>query len=133
MDGRARAFRQARPDSDHRRPRASGCVVPPHHRVVHACRCGPLSVAFEIRDFFDDFAKRIQAGGPEYVYSEEWLGIYWPADEYIFIKLTAEGRMQQFHDECGALLRSLASKEAADIGLLDEALRLHHALVKQPR
>ena len=86
----------------------------------------------EIRDFFDDFAKQIQAGGPEYVYSQQWLGIYWPADEYIFIKLTAEGRMQQFHDECGALLRSLASKEAADIGLLDEALRLNHALVKQP-
>src|SRR4029078_11150470 len=35
----------------------------------------------EIRDFFDDFAKQIQAGGPEYVYSQEWLGIYWPAGE----------------------------------------------------
>src|SRR4029079_1978850 len=85
----------------------------------------------EIRDFFDDFAKQIQAAGPGYVYSQEWLGIYWPADEYIFIKLTAEGRMQQFHDECGALLRSLASQEAPDIGLLDEALRLNPQLVTQ--
>src|SRR6476661_2479254 len=77
-----------------------------------------------IRDFFDDFARQIQEGGPEYVYSREWLGIYWPADEYIFIKLTDEGRMQQFHVECGALLRSLVGGTAADTGLLDEALKL---------
>jgi hypothetical protein len=86
----------------------------------------------EIRDFFDDFAGKIQAGGPEYVYSKNWLGIYWPADEYIFIKLTDEGRMTQFHDECGALLRSLAGEKAGNTDLIDEALKLNHALVKQP-
>jgi radical SAM superfamily enzyme YgiQ (UPF0313 family) len=86
----------------------------------------------EIRNFFDDFAREIQEGGPEYVYSREWLGIYWPADEYIFIKLTDEGRLQQFHDECGALLRSLVGGGATDTRLLDEALKLNHALIKQP-
>ncbi|MBN2752315.1 MAG: cobalamin-dependent protein, partial [Rhodospirillaceae bacterium] len=38
-------------------------------------------VLAEIRDFFLAEAASIQNGGPEYVFSEEWLGIFWPADE----------------------------------------------------
>jgi radical SAM superfamily enzyme YgiQ (UPF0313 family) len=85
----------------------------------------------EIRDFFDRFAGEIQDGGPEYVYSPNWLGIYWPADEYIFIKLTADGQVPMFHKECGRLLHALAPS-AYGSKVLDEALRLNHALVKQP-
>jgi radical SAM superfamily enzyme YgiQ (UPF0313 family) len=85
----------------------------------------------EIRDFFDRFAREIQDGGPEYVYSPNWLGIYWPADEYIFIKLTAEGQVPAFHKECGRLLHALAPS-AHGLRVLDEALHLNHALVKQP-
>jgi hypothetical protein len=86
----------------------------------------------EIHEFFDKFAREIQDGGPEYVYSSDWLGIYWPADEFIFIKLTAEDRLNEFHDECGRLLHALAPAAAAGPKILDEALRLNQALVKQP-
>ena len=41
---------------------------------------------------FEREAFSMQQGGPEYVYSQEWLGIYWPADEYMFIKLTSENK-----------------------------------------
>ena len=33
----------------------------------------------EIRDFFLHEARAIQHGGSEYVFSKEYLGIYWPA------------------------------------------------------
>jgi radical SAM superfamily enzyme YgiQ (UPF0313 family) len=86
----------------------------------------------EIRDFFDSSASEIQAGGSEYIYSRNWLGIYWPADEFIFIKLTAEQRLSAFHEECGRLIRSLVPATSRGSKVLEEALRLNHALVKQP-
>jgi radical SAM superfamily enzyme YgiQ (UPF0313 family) len=74
--------------------------------AVDAARCPLLG---EIRDFFVDSARAIQAGGPEYVYSREWLGIYWPADEYVFIRLTAERKLDCFYDEARAVLEGPTS------------------------
>ncbi|MBM3571790.1 MAG: radical SAM protein, partial [Alphaproteobacteria bacterium] len=88
----------------------------------------------EIRDFFIEFARRIQEGGPEYVYSKDWLGIYWPADEYIFIKLTAEGKFEDFYRECQGVLAALIAEHAPGINMaiVEEAVRLNQALIKQP-
>lgn len=88
----------------------------------------------EIRDFFIEEAKRIQEGAPEYVYSKEYLGIYWPADEYMFIKLTADRKFDVFYREAGELLRLLVDLHAGsmDEKVLDDALRVNRALIKQP-
>jgi radical SAM superfamily enzyme YgiQ (UPF0313 family) len=88
----------------------------------------------EIRDFFIDEARSIQQGGPEYVYSDKWLQIYWPADEYTFIKLTAEGRFDAFYKEVSTLLTSLvaASGRIVPMQAVVDAIRLNHALVSQP-
>jgi len=89
----------------------------------------------EIRDFFIGEAKRIQEGAPEYVFSKEYLGIYWPADEYIFIKLTAEKRFDEFYRQAGGLLKTLVRRHGGNAGadkMVDDALRVNRALVKQP-
>lgn len=88
----------------------------------------------EIRDFLIDFAARIQRGGPEYVYSKEWLGIYWPADEYVFLRLTSEGRLDDFYAEAAAVLPGLLAGRGGDATrqAIEEALRLSRALLKQP-
>jgi radical SAM superfamily enzyme YgiQ (UPF0313 family) len=88
----------------------------------------------EIRDFFLDEARRIQEGAPEYVFSKEYLGIYWPADEYVFIKLTAERKFDAFYRQAGDLLTELAAlhDQPRIAKVLAEALRLNRALVKQP-
>ncbi|HVA14964.1 MAG TPA: cobalamin-dependent protein [Stellaceae bacterium] len=89
----------------------------------------------EIRDFFIDEAKRIQEGAPEYVFSKEYLGIYWPADEYIFIKLTAEKKFDEFYRQAGGLLTGLVRRHGGDLGvekMVEDALRVNRALVKQP-
>jgi hypothetical protein len=88
----------------------------------------------EIRDFFLREAGSIQQGGPEYVYSPEWLGIYWPADEYVFIKLTAEKKFDGFYREAADLILGLVERHGGDVPVqaVQDAIRLNQALVKQP-
>ena len=88
-----------------------------------------------IRDFFIAEAAGIQAGKFEYTYSAEWLGIFWPADEYVFIKMTAEKTLAQFYREAGSLLRRLAATAAAPadaLAALEDALALNLGLLHQP-
>jgi hypothetical protein len=40
-----------------------------------------------------------QNGDYEFCPSEEWLEIYWPADEYMMIKLCTEGKLENFYLE----------------------------------
>lgn len=88
----------------------------------------------DIRDFFLSEAASIQQGGAEYTYSEEWLGIYWPADEHKFIDLTVRGEFERFYTEAGLLMKRLAAQQNVELpdDALDNAARLNQALVKQP-
>ncbi|MDA0991308.1 MAG: radical SAM protein [Verrucomicrobia bacterium] len=87
-----------------------------------------------ITRFFMGEAERIQKGGTEYVFSRDWLNMYWPADEYIFIKLTHEGTFGRFCEEAGALLMTLAGDSGDEDarGAITDAVRLNRAMVKQP-
>jgi tRNA A37 methylthiotransferase MiaB len=88
----------------------------------------------EINDFFHSEAEAIQRGGSEYVFSKEYLGIYWPADEFIFVKLTAEGKFDAFYSEAGRLLHEIVTSHSSGLPMdvIDEAVKLNHALVHQP-
>jgi len=88
----------------------------------------------EIWSFFRDEAHKIQNGGEEFVRSERWLNIWWPADEYVFIKLSAENRLAAFYGEAESLLGDLLRGRSVvlPMGLLHETIALNHALLKQP-
>tara|TARA_R110000787_G_scaffold285461_6_gene401299 strand:+ start:41974 stop:43965 length:1992 start_codon:yes stop_codon:yes gene_type:complete len=89
----------------------------------------------EIRNFFLDEAERIQQGGTEYTHAPEWLNIYWPADEYIFIKMTAEETRSRFYDEARAMLMDIANDAGANQPILEaieEAVMLNEALLHRP-
>jgi radical SAM superfamily enzyme YgiQ (UPF0313 family) len=94
----------------------------------------PYPLLAEIRDLMLGAAADIQAGGPEYLMSEEWLGIFWPVDEYVFIKLVAEDKIDRFYAEAGELLTQLVAERSPSlpVALIDQAIRLNRALVKQP-
>ncbi|MCX7885938.1 MAG: radical SAM protein [Verrucomicrobiae bacterium] len=87
-----------------------------------------------VGQFFRDKAREIQNGGEEYVHAPQWLNIWWPADEYIFIKLSVEKLLPRFYKEAQALLERLVEKKSAVLppALLNEAVALNHALLKQP-
>ena len=88
----------------------------------------------EIRDFFISEARLIQGGGVEYKYSEEWLGVYWPADEYVYIRLTAEKKFDSFYSEIERLILTMCSQASSDTSVeaVQDAITLNRALVSQP-
>jgi hypothetical protein len=86
-----------------------------------------------VRELFEREALSMQHGGPEYVYSKEWLGIHWPADEYMFIKLTAENKLPAFYEEAGRLLPAMIDQSWPLLeGAVREAIKLNAALISQP-
>ncbi len=87
-----------------------------------------------VRDFFIEEARLIQNGGSEYVYSEEYLGIYWPADEFMFIKLAVDQALGEFYDEAGDMLTDILADHGYEMpqGCLEDAVNLNRALVKLP-
>jgi hypothetical protein len=92
-------------------------------------------VLAEVRAWLAEQARRIQAGEPEFVPSERWLNIWWPADQYVVVKLVAERRLPDFYAEAEALLVELLADHGiydAD-GVLADAIALNKAMVRIPR
>lgn len=87
-----------------------------------------------IRDFFLERAEIVQSGGPEFVQSSEWLNIWWPADEYILIKLSREDLLPKFYEEAESLLNRLLTGRSVDTlpGMVSDAIKLNQKLIKQP-
>ncbi len=84
--------------------------------------------------FFAEEAEKIQNGGVEYVYSPEWLQIYWPADEYVFIKLTVEEKISAFYLEAEQLLLDVLRSGgfAEDELAIKDAVKINRSLLSQP-
>ena len=91
-------------------------------------------VMSSIKEFFIDEAKKIGEGGAEYTYSPDWLGIYWPADEYVFIKLTVEKNIERFYEEASNLILSLIKKRNLRVPelVIEDAIRINKNLISQP-
>jgi radical SAM superfamily enzyme YgiQ (UPF0313 family) len=88
----------------------------------------------QIKAFFINEARNIQNGGPEYCHSSEWLDIFWPADEYILIKLCVEGKLHDFYVEVEQLLAQLLQSKFLQLPpiLLHQAIELNRRLIKLP-
>ncbi len=95
---------------------------------------GKFPILAEIRRFFLEKAAEIQNGGVEYCHSKEWLDIWWPADEYMLIKICREGKLEAFCKEAesafGLLLREYGGGVSSAV--LKEAILLNQSLLKQP-
>lgn len=89
-------------------------------------------VLSRIHSFFEVKALDIQSGGEEYCYSREWLGIWWPADEYALIELVSGGKFPEFYAEAEKVLLGFAKDSALFPAMLKDALHLNRALLKIP-
>jgi len=100
-------------------------------RPEHAGRFPTLDY---VRDVFMTKARDVQKGGEEYCYSAEWLGIWWPADEYVLIELVSTGRLAAFYREAEGLLEEhlAATATALPAGVIHDGIELNHRLMKVP-
>lgn len=94
-------------------------------------KLGKLS---EIVSFLKKKAAYLQKSGFEYVASKEWLNIWWPVDEYIFIKLCAEGDLIRFYKESELALSMYLKRKGLNMPpeLLKESIEINKDLIKQP-
>jgi len=118
---------------------AHGMTGVSYRTILESFSEGDLStwpVLDRVRRFFRGYAKAIQVGGPEYVRSERFLNIYWPADEFILIQLVADGEIDAFYEQAQAALLTGLGRDAADAGglaaVVADAVRLNQALLKRP-
>lgn len=91
-------------------------------------------VISEINQFFLKEAQSIQNGGPEYCISQEWLNIYWPADELMFIKLSTENKLDAFYLEVENIIKNYLTDNFIDVSftIIKEAIFFNRSLLKQP-
>jgi radical SAM superfamily enzyme YgiQ (UPF0313 family) len=81
---------------------------------------------------FEDHARSMLAGGPQYIPSEEWLGLWWPTDQYALAGLAQGEALEAFYDEARLILKGCAESAAADSRLIDDAVRLNQAMFALP-
>ena len=89
----------------------------------------------EMRRFCLDFAGRMQGGGDEYVYSEDWLDQFWTVDEYLLIRLCLEDRLADLYAEARETLMPLLPPATAELDpseALGDAIRLNEARMRHP-
>ncbi len=87
-----------------------------------------------LRGVLEAKARSIQRGEGEYVASKEWLGLWWPADEYLLLKLTVEGAREAFYREAEEAVGAFLARRGVTLppGLLADSIRLNAALLKRP-
>ncbi|MCX6811964.1 MAG: B12-binding domain-containing radical SAM protein [Candidatus Berkelbacteria bacterium] len=87
-----------------------------------------------INSFFINKAKAIQNGEEEFCESKQWLNIWWPADELMFIKLCTEDTLAQFYQEARRAIEDYLDRlKISDYGsVLEEAIVLNQNLVRLP-
>jgi len=93
-----------------------------------------LPILQSVRQFFIDKARDIQNGGAEYCRAPQWLNIWWPADEFMFIKLVVENQLEAFYQEAQTALERYLQCRSITLpeGLLADCIALNAGLVKKP-
>jgi len=88
-----------------------------------------------IRNRFEHQCLAILAGESEFIPSREHLGIYWPADEFIFIQLCKANILPTFYNEARSILQDLRARSHPKFSaaILDEALNINFRLLRQPK
>ena len=86
-----------------------------------------------IQQFFIEKGQRIQNGETEYCHLPEHLNIFWPADEFMLIKLIKENQIDTFYHEAHKMLIEIVGNETADAGeIVREAVLLNQNMLKRP-
>jgi hypothetical protein len=83
------------------------------------------------REIFETRARSILQGEPQFIPSQEWLGVWWPADQYALIGLARGGWISDFYAEARQILERLPGGQQ-ECQLIEDAVRLNEAMFSVP-
>ncbi|HEY3968724.1 MAG TPA: radical SAM protein [Planctomycetaceae bacterium] len=83
------------------------------------------------RCIFEARARAVLQGEPQFIPSQEWLGIWWPADQYAIIGLARAESIGAFYEEALEILTRLPEGRQ-ERPLIEEAVRLNEAMFAVP-
>lgn len=91
-------------------------------------------ILHDIDNFFITKAEDIQNGGAEFCQSKQWLNIWWPADELMFIELCTKGKLDNFYAESTRVVSNLLKQKNIKYNdkVLTESISLNKNLIKLP-
>ena len=91
-------------------------------------------IVSSIKNHFITRAEKIQNGESEFFNSMEYLNIWWPDDEFIFIELVKKEQIKEFYEECYQILLELTNSLNIPINTtaLYDAINLNRHLIKVP-
>lgn len=91
----------------------------------------------------DEEALKISKGGAEYIHSEEYLNIYWPIDEYIFIEHVVRNNFNLLYQELEDVLINVLKEKHEEINdfygevaikeIINEACLFNQWLINSPK
>jgi radical SAM superfamily enzyme YgiQ (UPF0313 family) len=87
-----------------------------------------------VRQLFENQARAVQNGAPQYIASPEWLNLWWPVDQYALISLARGEYLDAFYDECRTILTGIAGehRQVGNASLIEDAIRLNRASFALP-
>lgn len=93
------------------------------------------SILKSIHSKFVEKATAIQQGDVEYIWNESFLDVYWPADEYIFIKLVNDELIGNFYEELENVVSHILKNRIEDSVLVDfiQSIRLNSKIIRLPK
>lgn len=109
----------------------------PYGRIFETFVSGPrlsnnLPIFSEVLNFFEKTAHDMQDGiQEEFIHSPEWLDIWWPVEEYVFIKLCVEGKLEQLYLESETIMTGFIEPDKPADPVLG-AIKLNRSLIKMP-
>ena len=89
-----------------------------------------LPVLREVYEFFCEKARMIQEeASPNHIESERWLGMWWPADQFMLIDLVSENKLDEFYYESTRVFKEIVGNDTLAI---EDAVFLNKEMLKRP-
>ncbi|HIK80252.1 MAG TPA: hypothetical protein EYF94_04880 [Porticoccaceae bacterium] len=101
--------------------------------MVDAIMCADSEtypILHELNSLAFEHSRKIQDGGDEYIPSEEWMGVYWPVNQYLRLTLLDTAKLNRFYDELESLIRFELDRvgRSLDVELLDNIFLLNRSI-----
>jgi radical SAM superfamily enzyme YgiQ (UPF0313 family) len=84
-----------------------------------------------VNKIFEKHANDITKGDAEFIFSKNFLEIYWPPGEFAMLTLYQKKLIKKFYDEAKFLLKSFVKADYLD-NFIDDSINLNYELLKKP-